>query len=113
MKPEQAKKIAQEEANKHKFETINTTVILELTGKEKSTAVKKPVKIVWVCMPKEQAFLDPSEGDKDGIREHAMRTIQTIYEFEHKHEDKAFSDYEKDCKKRDKMFGLNQTLKDE
>lgn len=84
MKPEEMKAAAQKEANKHRFEHIRKTVTND-KGKEETTGENRPVKIVWVCMPKQQAFLDPSDEQKDSIREHAANTNQTIYEFEHKH----------------------------
>ena len=87
MKPEQIKELAQEEANKHKFKIVRATSTNEVTGKESTTSEKFPVSIVWVCMPKQQAFLDPTDNDKDEIRTHAFSTGQTIFEFEHKQEE--------------------------
>lgn len=86
MKPEDMKRIAQEEANKHKHEHVRTTTTSE-NGKEKTNGEMRQVKTVWVCMPKQQAFLDPTDEQKDTIREHAHSTTQTIFEFEHMHEE--------------------------
>ena len=88
------KRLAQEEANKHKVEHVRKTEVND-NGKEKDASTTRPVKIVWMCMPRQQAFLDPSDEQKDSIRTHAANTNQTIYEFEHSEESKKESKKEK------------------
>lgn len=78
------KKLAQEEADKHKFEYKRKTETSE-HGKETSTTESIPVTKVAVCMPRQQAFLNPSAEDMKNIKSHAANTNQVVFEFEHDH----------------------------